>query len=101
MKMAKASEADMKMALALVRAFDLLQQGYFPDDHDEDTEREFDCDRPKDCVEAIDTLLRIVDGGSLGRVIWGMAVLLDPANEIVNPDADCLELHPKHVKEPV
>jgi hypothetical protein len=27
--------------------------------------------------------------------VWGMTVLLDPRNEIVDPDADTLEIHPK------
>jgi hypothetical protein len=101
MKMAKASEADLRMALDLTRALEMLDQGYFPDDRDEDTEREFDRDRGADCIEAVDTLLRILQRGNLMRVVYGMAVVLDPKNEIVDPDKDYLELHPKHTnKEP-
>jgi len=99
MKMAKASEADLRMALDLTRALEMLEQGYFPDDHDEDTEREFNCERGADCVEAIDTLLRILQRGSLMRVVFGMAVVLDPKNEIVDPDKDYLDLHPKHANK--
>jgi hypothetical protein len=30
------------------------------------------------------------------RVVFGMAVVLDPRNEVVDPDADTLEIHPKY-----
>ena len=40
-------------------------------------------------------LLAILRKGSVFRVAFGMAVMLDPRNEVVDPDADCLEMHPK------
>lgn len=43
-------------------------------------------------------LLKLIDiarGGSMMRATFGMAILLDPRNEIMDPNSDCLDLHPK------
>jgi len=42
------------------------------------------------------TIARFLDDniGSLNRVIWGMAVILDPNNAVVDPDSDVLQIHP-------
>lgn len=101
MKMAKASEADLNMAMDLCGALDVLGQRFVPcmpeaiELLDADSEREpFDCDDDAQCGRALRHLLEIAERGSLSRVIWGMAVLLDPANRIVDPNADTLEHHP-------
>lgn len=96
MKMAKASERDIDMALELSRTIEDLMKGYFPDDGDDALM--FDPQDPYDCIKAIDLLFEIACRGSLFRVVFGMAVVLDPRNEVVDPDADHLELHPKHKK---
>lgn len=104
MKMAKASEVDMQMAMDLCGALDLLGQRFIPcmpeaiGQLGADDEREsFDRDDDAQCGRALRHLLDIADRGSLMRVIWGMAVLLDPANKIVDPGADTLEHHPDTV----
>lgn len=103
MKMAKASEADLRMAMQLCGAFDLLGQRFLPcmpeaiEELAEDDESErFDRDDDAQCGRALRHLLEIAERGSLMRVIWGMAVLLDPENRMVDPAADTLELHPDH-----
>lgn len=104
MKMAKASAADMAMAVELVQALDILGQQHFPsfpkaiEQLGPDDEREpFDSDNDAHCGRAMRHLLDILDRGSLFRVIWGMSVLLDPANKVVDPSADTLEHHPEVV----
>lgn len=105
MKMAKASEADLRMALDLTTALESLERyRSMPsasqdsaDDANEEPEP-FDRDDPEDCKKALNTLLDIVARGSLFRVTFGMLVLLDPKNKVVDPNKDILELHPDHVK---
>ena len=104
MKMARASEADMRMAMELCSAMDLLGQRFVPcmpeaiEELGADDESEpFDCDDDAQCGRAMRHLLEIAERGSLMRVIWGMAVVLDPSNELLDPDADTLEKHPKTV----
>lgn len=94
MKMARASKADLDAALEVSRILGDLERGYMPcDDEDDDAER-FDLDNPRQCRRALDALLEAASRGSLFRVTFGMATLLDPRNKLLDPDADTLELHP-------
>lgn len=95
MKMAKATERDMEAALAVCRILDALEDDHLPDDlTDGDTyvwynEREH-------AAQVVEHLLKTINGASLFRVCFGMTVLLDPVNKLVDPDASALELHPEH-----
>lgn len=98
MKMAKASEADLKMAMDLCNALEALERWEkFPDAlrPDPSDPAVFDIDDHEHCKEVLEYLLQLVRSASLMRVVWGMAVLIDPRNEIVDPSADTLEVHPK------
>lgn len=103
MKMAKASQADIEMAIALESALDVLER--WPPAMPEaiqriDGDREyeyFDRDNDEQCGRALRHLLEIIERGSLSRVVYGLQVLLDPANKLVDPDADTLEHHPDAV----
>lgn len=97
MKMAKASEADLNMAMDLCGMLDALGHRHCPSmpaviarDGDED----FDIDDEAQCARAMRALLETADRGSLSRVVWGAAVMLDPRNKLVDPSADCIEHHP-------
>ena len=97
MKMAKASQADLDMAMDLASALSALGQTWnptLPEAISEANER-FDIDNDADCALALRYLLDLADRGSLERVVYGMAVLLDPRNKCVDPDADTLERHPE------
>jgi hypothetical protein len=104
MKMAKASEDDLKMAMELVGALESLTQRWAPTmpaaltkrAEDEDDEP-FDRDDDRQCGQALRHLFDILDRGSLLRVVWGCAVMLDPRNKLVNPEADTIERHPDTV----
>lgn len=100
MKMAKASPEDLDMAMDLVNVLEDIERGFFP------TKLQSDEDAESERVEWIDTadrqqyerlflgLKSLLNKGSIYRVIWGMAVVCDPANECIDPDADCIEHHP-------
>lgn len=95
MKMAKASEADLKMALELVGMLEGFERGHFPvGEADEEYEAFYD-DNPEHCLRAMEMILYKLQLGSLSRVVFGMSVLLDPKNEAVDPACDYLEHHPK------
>lgn len=101
MKMAKASEADISMAIDIANVLEDIERGFFP------TKLQADEDAQSEEVEWIDTndrqqyerlmfgLQKLLDKGSLFRVVFGMAVICDPKNECIDPDADCIEHHPK------
>ena len=100
MKMAKASEADLDMAMELCSAIDALT-GSWPTlptglckPADDEPDETFDCDDDRQCGTVLRHLLAIAERASLLRVVWGAAVMLDPRNQCVDPDADTIEHHP-------
>lgn len=95
MKMAKASEADLKMALELASMLEGFERGHFPVDEDAEDYEPFYDDNPEHCLRAMEMILYKLQLGSLSRVVFGMSVLLDPKNEAVDPACDYLENHPK------
>ena len=97
MKMAKASEADLKMAMDLTNALESLERySAFPEAlrPDPADPAVFDIDDGEHCREVIEHLLALVRSASLMRVVWGMAVVCAPANKLLDPNADTLEHHP-------
>ena len=99
--MAKASEADISMAMDLANVMDDIERGYFPakfsDDEEEGIEWIDTHDREQ-YEKLIDGLKLLLKKGSISRVIWGMAVVCDPDNEAIDPDADTIEHHPKRLQ---
>lgn len=91
--MAKASAEDLDMATDLVGLLDALSNGHFPDDDG----TAFDQDDGALCCRAMQQLLELLERGSLMRVVYGMSVVLDPRNELIDPNADVLEHHPDRV----
>lgn len=101
MKMAKASKADLDMAMELCNALDALTGRWsatVPDEiakPDGDYEAEyFDRDDRDQCLRVLGYLLELADRASLMRVVWGCAVMLDPTNRCVDPNASTIEHHP-------
>jgi hypothetical protein len=98
MKMARASEADVDAALEVTRILDDLLKRYMPSSGSDEGIVWFDQDDPDQCQIALGRLLDAARKGSMFRVVFGMAVLLDPRNELLDPDADMLARHPKIVR---
>lgn len=102
MKMAKASQADLDMAMELCGAIDALTSSWptlpagLCKPADDEPDEAFDCDDDGQCGTVLRYLLAIAERASLLRVVWGAAVMLDPRNKLVDPDADTIEHHPDH-----
>lgn len=105
MNMAKASEADLRMAMDLSTALESLgRHRTMPAENPDNLSEEavsFDRDDAEDCKKALNKVLDIASGGSLFRVIFGMVVLLDPRNKVLDPNSDILAVHPDLVKKPI
>ena len=95
MKMARASEADMEMAIKVCSALEAIDRRFFPEGSEGSNDPDdFDLDDDEHCGRVLRHIHELLQAGSIGRVIWGMYVLLDPENELIDPDADTLEPHP-------
>lgn len=99
MKMAKASEADLGAAIKICSALESIDRGFMPEgfDTEDDDIEDFWIDSGSDCRKVLTYLLDAMGTGSLGRVVWGMSVLIDPKNEAIDPDLDYIEHHPKRI----
>lgn len=42
----------------------------------------------------LNLIIDILGAGSIGRVIWGMAALVNPESKLLDPDADIIKPHP-------
>ena len=93
MKMAKASQADLDMAMDVYGALDAISS-HWPTMPGSEGDDYFDADNPEHCVRAIAHLIETMKRGSLLRVVWGCAVMLDPRNGLVDPNADTIERAP-------
>lgn len=97
MRMARASAQDLEIANQIAGALDQLIDGYVPECVST-SEEDFvwlDVDDAEQCQQVLLKLIDIARGGSMMRATFGMAILLDPRNEILDPSSDCLDLHPK------
>lgn len=99
MKMAKASERDIDAAGDLMALLNTIDDGYYPaEPGDEDAPLHFDEDDKDHLRLFYDKVKALLDRapGFPGRVIGGMCyVIMYDKNEIIDPNADVIELHPK------
>jgi hypothetical protein len=97
MKMAKASEADLTMAMELASYLDSIERGYMPDklSADDEASEWIETSGNNQYERLMEGLTRLLNQGSIMRVIFGMAVVCDPANKLIDPDASTIEHHPK------
>ncbi len=99
MMMAKASERDIDAAGDAMSVLNDISSGYYPArDGEEDPPLFFDEEDPQHLRRFYDLMKASLDAspGWPGRVIGGMCyVILYDANEIIDPNSDVLELHPK------
>jgi len=93
LKMARASEQDLEVAQQISAFVESLEKCHMPEAMELDEEF-FDIDDPEQCQDVLRKMLEISAEGSLFRVTFGMLVVLDPANKLLDPDADTLDVHP-------
>jgi len=98
-KMAKASEKDIDAAGDAMSVLNDISSGYYPArDGDEAPPLHFDPDDTEHLRRFYQLMNATLDAapGWPGRVIGGMCyVILFDKNEIVDPAADTLEIHPR------
>lgn len=98
MKMAKASTADIDAAIEISEALASLNNGWLPvplrAPDDDFTGDKFDAADGAACRLVLECLLNTYRKARIDRVVYGMAILLDPANKAVDPNATTLEHHP-------
>ena len=99
MKMYKADERDIEAAGSAMSVLNDISSGYYPKRNgDECDDTVFDEEDPAHLRKFYDLMKSTVDEapGWPGRVIGGMCyVILYEKNEIVDPSADVLGLHPR------
>lgn len=102
MKMAKPSERDIEAAGDLLSLLLQIDRGDYPNlDEKDDVPDWFDEDNYEHLRAFYDAVKSTLDKGPgyPGRVIGGMCyVIMWDKNEIVDPDSDTIDLHPKLVK---
>ncbi len=104
MKIAKASVADLDMAMDLSDALEALSSRWgatMPEKiakPQRDYEAEyFSLDDDENCRRVCEYLIRLTRSASLSRVVCNAVVMLDPCNKCVDPQADTIEHHPDTV----
>jgi len=55
----------------------------------------FDINNREQCARVLEYLIDLAARSSLNRVVFSCAIMMDSKNEIVDPDKDALEFHPK------
>ncbi|MCM2310311.1 MAG: hypothetical protein NDI84_02810 [Steroidobacteraceae bacterium] len=99
MKVARAERQDLDAAMMLMGLLDNIDRGYYPSDSDdnEDDPTFFDEDDPEHLAQLWRRLKACLDAapGFQGRVIFGAATLMDPRNEVIDPEDDAISLHPR------
>jgi hypothetical protein len=99
--MAKASNEDLNMAMAIANVLEDIEKGYFPEmlgDGARSGIEWIDTDSREQYSRLISWLKGLLEQGSIFRVVFGMAVVSDPANECLDPDSEMIEHHPKRLQ---
>lgn len=101
MNIGKASERDINMAIELCGMLESVEKGFMSVEAiktGDDEDNEFDRDNPDDCRAVLNLIIDTLSAGSIGRVIWGMAALVNPESKLIDPDADILKPHPSLIQ---
>lgn len=101
-RMAKADKSDMEAAYNLMHILEAIQRGWRPSiesDEDESAPEIFDVENIEHHQHLYQMLEELVEKhpGFMGRVVGGLSTLLHEKNQIVDPNDDCIGLHPRIV----
>jgi hypothetical protein len=95
MKMAKADRDDINAAIDLAGLLSNVQDGYYPATDDESSPTFFDEDDHQHLRFFYDRVMELMNraSGGLFRVVGGFCTIMD--NNVLDPDSDVVELHPR------
>ena len=102
MQMAKATEKDMEAMANIAAILNNVDRGSFPPGEGgeflDDDPDDFDEEDPEHLQAFYDRIMGIVgrNPGAVNRVVLGFHTIMN--NGVVDPDADCLSLHPDIIK---
>ena len=105
MKLAKASKTDLKAAMDINYTLESISNQWEPvipatlNNNSEEDPEPFDIEDGNQCRRVLKHLIGLADRSKLARVVFGMAVLLDPVNKVIDESADSLEFHPQREKD--
>lgn len=95
-RMAKATSEDLDAAFELADILTAIERGFYPArEGEKDPPTYFDIDDREHLQYLHARLVQLATRGSLFRVAAGLETLLHPSNAIVDPDDDCIALHPR------
>lgn len=98
MRMARATDEDMKVGYELMALLYDMDRGYYParpGDKSEGGPTHFDSDNHEHLEYLFQRIYEIADkSGSFGRIVGGMSVFLNPKNDIVDFNDHCIALSP-------
>lgn len=97
MRIAVATEDDIKSIVDVFNIINVVQSGFMPSNKPgvPDEDEFFDRHSGSDCIQVLRRILDAEEKGSAFRAIDNLVALLDPINEVIDPSADHLKLHPK------
>lgn len=93
-RMAKASQADLDAAYRIMNLLASMDRGHYPS-NEEGSPTFFDSDDWEHLQFLHQQIIEIADNsGGVSRVIGAAGILLNEKNGLIDPDDDCIELHP-------
>ena len=93
-RMAKASKEDMDTVFRLMHLVDAIGDGYCPS-NEEGAPTFFDDDDREHLQALCRKILEIADNsGGIHRVVGAASIILNPQNNLIDPDDNCIELSP-------
>lgn len=95
LRQAKPSAADLEMLKALWGGLTDIQSGYFPERLSFEVDEELLLENDEEAAKAMRKIMAVLERGSLDRCVWTLAMLMDPANAVIDPDADHVAIHPR------
>ena len=93
-RMAKARKEDMDTVFRLMHLVDAIGDGYYPS-NEEGAPTFFDDDDREHLQALCRKILEIAENsGGIHRVVGAASIILNPQNNLIDPDDNCIELSP-------
>lgn len=93
-RMAKADKDDLEAAYQIMNLLDSMSRGLYPSS-DENSPTFFDSDDWEHLQFLHQRIIEIAENsGGVSRVVGAAGIILNEQNNLIDPDEDCIELHP-------